>query len=103
MFTVSVLAAARRRAVALPHHEPSSWWGEAMRWKTQTIIIRPAALGGSPDKLVADLGYGKRRWIGATSLLLAGGGSLWIGLVGDCVVIEAPHDCSLLPLRQLSY
>jgi len=72
-----------------------------MRWKTQTIIVRPGALDGGPDKLVADLGYAKRRRIDVTSLLYAGGGSFWIGSVGDCVVIETPYAWSLLARSQL--
>lgn len=60
-----------------------------MRWKTQTILVRPAILDGGFDKLLADLGYAKRRKINEVPFSGAGeDGSIWIGSLGDCVVIE---------------
>jgi hypothetical protein len=61
----------------------------AVRWKTQTILVRPAILNGGPDKLLADLGYARRRQINEVPFSRAGeDGSIWIGSLGDCVVIE---------------
>jgi hypothetical protein len=59
-----------------------------MGWKTQSILIRPAVLDGGPDKLLADLGYQRRRKIDDTPLSSAGGGDIWIGSVEDCIVID---------------
>lgn len=58
-----------------------------MGWKTSTILIRPAFLEGGPDKLLADLGYERRRKISDTTFWRAGGGSIWIGAIEDCIVI----------------
>lgn len=58
-----------------------------MGWKTDTMLIRPAALDGGPDKLLADLGYDKRRKINDTPFSTAGAGSIWVGAAGDCVIL----------------
>ena len=58
-----------------------------MGWKTQSILIRPAFLDGGPDKLLAYLGYERRRKVDDTSFSRAGAGSIWIGSIEDCIVI----------------
>ena len=58
-----------------------------MGFKTETMLIRPAALDGGADKLLADLGYDKRRKINNAPFATAGGGSMWIGSTGDCIVV----------------
>jgi Family of unknown function (DUF6928) len=58
-----------------------------MGWKTQTVLIRPAALDAGPDKLLADLGYVNHRKIDETSFPYAGAGSIWIGSIGECIVM----------------
>jgi hypothetical protein len=55
--------------------------------KTQTILIRPAVLDGGPEKLLGELGYDKWRKIADAPFHRAGLGSIWIGAVGDCVII----------------
>jgi hypothetical protein len=60
-----------------------------MGWKTQTVLIRPATLDAGPDKLLADLGYDRNRKIDETSFSHAGPGSIWIGSIGDCIVMSA--------------
>ncbi|NOT69775.1 MAG: hypothetical protein HOP09_00425 [Hyphomicrobium sp.] len=73
-----------------------------MGQKTQTILIRPARLDDGPDQLLADLGFEKRRRICETPFSKGGPCSIWIGALGDCIVIysdfafapfdEAPAD-----------
>lgn len=58
-----------------------------MGQKTQTIIIRPAALEGGPEKLFLDLGYEKWRKIGDSEFQHAGSGSIWIAAVGESAII----------------
>jgi hypothetical protein len=58
-----------------------------MGWKTETVLVRPAALDAGPDKLLADLGYDSRRKIDETPFSHAGAGSIWIGSIGDRIVI----------------
>jgi hypothetical protein len=55
--------------------------------KTQTILIRPAVLDGGPDKLLGELGYDSWRKIDDAPFERAGLGSIWVGAVGDCVII----------------
>ncbi|SDR53204.1 hypothetical protein SAMN05444161_5439 [Rhizobiales bacterium GAS191] len=61
-----------------------------MGWKTQTILVRPAALDGGPDRLLADLGYDKRHRIDDASFESAGLGSIWIGSIDVCIIIYTP-------------
>jgi hypothetical protein len=61
-----------------------------MGWKTNTILVRPALLGVGPDELVGRLGYEKRRKIKDEPFATAGSGSIWIGMIGDCVVVYTP-------------
>jgi hypothetical protein len=63
----------------------------AMGWKTQTMLVRPGLLDGGPDQLLADLGYARRRKIEDAPLLTAGAGSIWIGSIGDCIILDTPH------------
>jgi hypothetical protein len=56
--------------------------------KTQTILVHPGVLNGGPGELLAGLGYDKRRKIDDVPFSHAGGGSIWIGSIGDCIVIE---------------
>jgi hypothetical protein len=58
-----------------------------MSFKTQTILIYPARLDGGPDQLLARLGYEKRRKIEDTPFTHAGRGSIWIGSIGDCIIL----------------
>jgi hypothetical protein len=58
-----------------------------MGWKTNTILVRPALLGAGPDNLLGQLGYEKRRKIGDVPFGTSGGGSIWIGAIGYCIVI----------------
>jgi hypothetical protein len=58
-----------------------------MGWKTDTILIRPAGLDGGPEKLLAELGYRSPRKVSETSFGEAGAGSIWIGAIGDCVIL----------------
>jgi hypothetical protein len=59
-----------------------------MGFKTDTIVIRPAVLSGGPDELLGHLGYQKRRRIKEAPFATSGGGSIWIGATGDCIVID---------------
>jgi hypothetical protein len=61
--------------------------------KTNTILIRPALLGAGPDELLGHLGYEKRRKIKDEPFATAGGGSIWIGAIGDCIVMYTPFAC----------
>ncbi|NJO54148.1 MAG: hypothetical protein HC829_04235 [Bacteroidales bacterium] len=59
-----------------------------MSLKTNTILIRPASLGGDADELLENLGYAKRRRLKKpVPFATAGGGSIWIGAIGDCTII----------------
>jgi hypothetical protein len=59
-----------------------------MGWKTTTILIRPARLDSGPDQLLAELGFEKRRKIDDKPFSGAGAGSIWVGSIGDCVILE---------------
>jgi hypothetical protein len=61
-----------------------------MGWKTNTILICPALLGAGPNELLRRLGYEKRRRIKDEPFAIAGSGSIWIGAVGDCLVMYTP-------------
>jgi hypothetical protein len=61
-----------------------------MGWKTQTILIRPALPGPDPDELLGRLGYEKRRKIEDAPFATAGSGSIWVGAIGDCIVMYTP-------------
>jgi hypothetical protein len=52
-----------------------------------TILVHPAFLGAGPDELLGHLGYENRRRIKDAFFGRAGGGSIWIGAIGDCIVI----------------
>src|SRR5262249_40874397 len=58
-----------------------------MGWKTNTILVRPALLGAGADELLKHLGYEKRRRIKDEPFATSGRGSIWIGAVGDCIII----------------
>jgi hypothetical protein len=59
-------------------------------WKTQSILIRPAFLENGPDNLLADLGYERRLKGDETPFSRAGGASIWIGSIEDCIVMVTP-------------
>jgi hypothetical protein len=77
-----------------------------MGLKTQTILVRHAFLDGGPDKLLADLGYEMRRKIRDVPFSHSGAGSIWIGAIGDCIVIYrqilARHDPKRFALDRLA-
>jgi hypothetical protein len=58
-----------------------------MSWRTQTIFVRRAQFDGGPEKLLTDLGYGTHRKVSEAPFSGAGAASVWIGAVGDNVVI----------------
>jgi len=56
-------------------------------WKTQTMLVRPCAFVDEPAKLLSDLGYASPVKLEETEWADAGAGSIWIGTVGDCLVL----------------
>jgi hypothetical protein len=58
-----------------------------MSWKTNTILVRPAFLGADPDELLGRLGYANRRRGKETPFARAGGGHIWVGAIGDLIVM----------------
>jgi hypothetical protein len=58
-----------------------------MSWRTNTIVVRPALLGADPDELLRNLGYEKRRRGKQVSFAEAGGASIWIGAIGDRIIM----------------
>ncbi|MBN3792230.1 hypothetical protein [Burkholderia sp. Ac-20353] len=67
-----------------------------MGWKTQLILIRPTTLANGPDGLLAAFGYDKRRRLDDVSFGGCGAGDVWIGSVGECVVIYTTLAWSFL-------
>jgi hypothetical protein len=59
-----------------------------MSWTTNTILVRPALLGAGTDEVLGDLGYAKGRRSKEAPFAMAGGGGIWIGAIGDLVIIH---------------
>jgi hypothetical protein len=59
-----------------------------MSWTTNTILVRPARLAGDPDELLDHLGYAKRRRGKETSFAMAGSATIWVGGVGDLIIMN---------------
>lgn len=61
-----------------------------MSQKTQTLLIRPASLDGDADAFLERLGYDKHQRVGDVPFSTSGAAEMWIGSVGDCVMICTP-------------
>jgi hypothetical protein len=59
-----------------------------MGWKNCTVLVRPAP-SETPDTILADLGFAVRRDIGRHPYNISmGPGSIWVGVISDCLVLE---------------
>jgi len=61
-----------------------------MGYTANTILVRPGTIGNGPRELLRDLGYDSPKKVNDLSFGTAVGiaGCVWVGSVGDCVIIE---------------
>ena len=63
---------------------------------TQTILVRSGELRSGPDGLLSDLGYVSRRKIADTRVSNRGSCSIWIGSIGDCIILDSDFATGIL-------